>query len=141
MAEARRSTVIPGSQEGIRQAVNDFEAFSLENQLPADWTWPLFVVLDELLSNVVRHGYRQGNQEGRIEIQFSLEDGDLELTIIDDADPFNPLAAPDPVTSGPAEGRPVGGLGILFVRKLMDHVDYERREGRNHLTCRRRIDA
>ncbi len=97
--------------------------------------------MDEVLSNVVRHGYGEGDGRGRIEIGLSLGDGVLEFTIIDDAEAFDRLSVAEPVTEGPAEARPVGGLGVLFVRKLMDQVAYERREGRNCLTCRRRIDG
>ncbi len=140
MDESRRSVAIPGSQDGIRQAVSHFEAFLADKRLPAGSTWPLFVVLDELLSNVVRHGYGEA-AHGQIEVGFQLRDGVLELTIVDDAGPFDPLTISEPVTDSPADERPAGGLGILFVRKLMDHVEYERREGRNRLTCRRRIDG
>jgi anti-sigma regulatory factor (Ser/Thr protein kinase) len=140
MDESFRSVVIPGSEDGIRQAVSHFEAFLVDKRIPADSTWPLFVVLDELLSNVVRHGYGEA-AHGQIEVGFHLRDGVLDLTIVDDAGPFNPLTIAEPATGGPADERPAGGLGILFVRKLMDHVKYERCEGRNRLTCRRRIDG
>jgi serine/threonine-protein kinase RsbW len=139
MAEARRTVVIAASQEGIRLAVNGFEAFSAAHHLPPGETWPMLVALDEVLSNVVRHGYRGEGAAGRIEVTFSLRDGEVEMTVIDDAAPFDPLAAADPDTTQPGERRTVGGLGIFFVKKLMDGMTYERREGRNRLSCRRRV--
>ena len=51
------------------------------------------------------------------------------------------LAAPDPDTSLAIEDRPIGGLGIGLVRRLMDETEYERREGKNRLRLRRRLVA
>jgi serine/threonine-protein kinase RsbW len=65
----------------------------------------------------------------------------LQLTVLDDAPPFDPLEAPEPDTTLPVEQRPLGGLGIFLVRKLMDEVQYERRDGRNRVACRKRIPA
>lgn len=48
--------------------------------------------------------------------------------------PFDPLKREDPDVTLPADERPVGGLGIMMVKKLMDSVGYERKDGRNVLT-------
>jgi serine/threonine-protein kinase RsbW len=139
MAEPLQTVVVSSSREGMRRVVNDFEAFFATHGLSVDTTWPLLVALDEVLSNVLRHGYGGREGEGRIEVAFSLRDGVIELTVADDAGPFDPLALPDPDTTRPVEDRPLGGLGILFVKQLMDEVAYERREGRNRLTCRKKV--
>ena len=59
----------------------------------------------------------------------------------DDAPGFDPLAVPEPDTSLAIEDRPIGGLGIALMRRLMDETEYERREGRNRLRLRRRLVA
>ena len=59
----------------------------------------------------------------------------------DDGPGFDPLSAPEPDTSLGIEERPIGGLGIALVRRLMDHVEYERRDGKNRLRLRRRLVA
>ncbi len=141
MAEARRTLLIAGSPEGIRRAAHDFDAFTAANHLPAGAAWPFQVALDEVLSNIVNHGYAERDPGGEIEIHFHLQDDVLELTIVDDAAPFDPLAAAEPDTEQPLEERPIGGLGIFLVRKLMDAVEYERREGRNRLVCRKRVEG
>ena len=139
MAEARQTLLIAGSPEGIRRAVDDFDAFTAAIRLPAEATWAFQVALDEVLANIVHHGYEERDQQGEIEIHFRLRDDVLELTIVDEAAPFDPLTAAEPDTTRPAEERPIGGLGIFLVRKLMDTVEYERREGRNRLVCRKRV--
>jgi anti-sigma regulatory factor (Ser/Thr protein kinase) len=140
MAEGSRTLLIAGSREGIRRAAGELEAFAAANQLPAAVIWPFQVVLDEMLSNIVHHGY-EGRPGGRIEVELRLEGGVLQLTVLDDAPPFDPLEAPEPDTTLPVEQRPLGGLGIFLVRKLMDEVQYERRDGRNRVACRKRIPA
>jgi len=45
---------------------------------------------------------------------------------------FNPLHQPDPEIGGTVLERPVGGLGVYLVRKLMDKLEYRREGGRNH---------
>lgn len=141
MAETGRTLLIAASKEGIRRAAADVDAFSAANHLAAGAVWPIQVALDEMLSNIVHHGYEQRDQGRQIEIQLRLQNGVVEMTIIDDAAPFNPLISAEPDTTRPAAERPVGGLGIHLVKKLMDSVEYERREGRNRLRCRKRVEG
>ena len=61
------------------------------------------------------------------------------MVVDDDGAPFDPLQAPEPDTSRPVEERPVGGLGILIVRRLMDEITYHRAGGRNRLTMRKKL--
>lgn len=132
-----RTAVVPASAMGVRLAAEAFDAFAASGGIAPDVLRSVQVALDEVLSNTVQHGYR-GRGEGRIQIAFRLADGVLEVTIQDDAPPFDPLAAALPdVTAGLAQRR-VGGLGILITRRLMDDVQYERAEGRNRLTLRKR---
>ena len=38
---------------------------------------------------------------------------------------FDPSRIPEPNLTGPLEERPAGGLGLYFMRQLMDQVDFE----------------
>ncbi|HUG54052.1 MAG TPA: ATP-binding protein [Vicinamibacteria bacterium] len=135
------SLVVPASAEGVRQASDGLERFTQAHGLDATVTWPFHVALDEVLSNTVRWGHGGDTDQHEIEIQASLQQGALVLSVVDDAPPFNPLETPEPDVTRPLEERPVGGLGILVVRKLMDAITYERREGRNWLVLTRRVDG
>lgn len=129
--------LVPGSEEGLSAARTGFAAFAASSGLAPTSTWPFQVALDEVLSNIVRHG------SGRSPIQVSLRlTGDtLEMLILDEAAPFNPLAAPVPDTKAPLDTRKVGGLGIALVRQLMDVVEYDRVADRNRLLLRRRVTS
>jgi serine/threonine-protein kinase RsbW len=62
------------------------------------------------------------------------------LNIEDNGIPFNPLEKIDPDFPENVESAKIGGLGILIIRKLMDNVSYERKQGRNKLTMRKNIE-
>jgi len=135
-----QTLVVPGTPLGLEQAEKGLDDFSATHSLTRNDTWPFHVALDEILSNVVKYGWREREGKGRIEIQLALEGGALEMVVLDDAAPFNPLEAQAPDTSLPVEERPVGGLGIEIVRRLMDSIDYARLDdGNNRLTMRRRL--
>lgn len=136
---AARSIAVPGTAEGVRRVADGFDAFAEEEGLPPAVVSTVQVVLDELLTNTVRHGYGPG-ATGVIEVGFDVGGGRLEVTITDDAAPFDPLAAPPPVLTGTVEERPIGGLGVHLVRQLMDEVRYAREGGRNRVILRKRVD-
>jgi anti-sigma regulatory factor (Ser/Thr protein kinase) len=94
------------------------------------------LVIEELVSNTIKYGY-DDQQIHEIGIEARILDNTLALVISDDGRPFNPLDIPDPDTSLPADERPVGGLGLHFVRSMTDSLHYERREGRNIVTVRK----
>jgi anti-sigma regulatory factor (Ser/Thr protein kinase) len=107
-------------------------------------TWPVEVALDEVLANVVRHGL-EGREGGSVEVELTLDTGVepplCRVVVADDGPEFDPLSAAEPDTSLGVEDRPIGGLGIALVRRLMDEVAYERRDGRNRLRFARRLTA
>lgn len=95
------------------------------------------LALDELVTNVVCYAYdEQGG--GEIVLEMARLPGQVDMTLTDGGKPFNPLVAPEPDVAAPAEMRRIGGLGIHFVRKTMDSVRYERKNGRNILHIRKK---
>jgi serine/threonine-protein kinase RsbW len=105
--------------------------------LPDDLNSRLLVVLDEVLSNVVNHalaGAAEGNREIRLCIRLRPET--VELEVVDDGPVFDPTAfAPRTM----AVDRRTGGAGLLFVRALMDEVQFIRQGDLNCLTLRKRL--
>jgi serine phosphatase RsbU (regulator of sigma subunit)/anti-sigma regulatory factor (Ser/Thr protein kinase) len=97
-------------------------------------------VADELLSNVIRHGYRD-DQYHTIEIAIAVREDELTLQVSDDGIPFDPCGRPAPDLSRPIEERPVGGLGIHLVRELAADCHYARVDGRNQVTVTLREPA
>src|SRR5688572_28267646 len=137
--DARQILSVPGTLDGVRQAADGFDAFAAAHGLARGQVWPFQVALDEVLSNVVRHGLAGAGEPLPIEIENHLQGGEVELVIADRAPAFNPLDAAPPDLELGLEDRPIGGLGIAFVRKLMDSVEYAREGGRNRLRLRRKL--
>ena len=96
------------------------------------------VALDEVLTNIISYAYNDKAQH-EIRIRFKVSGDMLEAVIEDDGAPFDPLAIPAPDVSVPLQERRVGGVGIHFVRSLMDEVAYDRAGARNRLVLRKRF--
>jgi serine/threonine-protein kinase RsbW len=141
--ETRRLSV-PATDQGITAALDALAGMAAAHGLTKAVTWPVEVALDEVLANVVRHGL-EGREGGSVEVELTLDTGVepplCRVVVADDGPEFDPLSAAEPDTSLGVEDRPIGGLGIALVRRLMDEVAYERRDGRNRLSFGRRLVA
>jgi len=109
-----------------------------EHHLAPEVLADMQVALDEVLTNITDYAYTD-QAEHEIHIRLQVLDNVLEAVIEDDGAPFNPLAIPAPDVSTPLRERRVGGVGIHFVRSLMDEVAYDRAGERNRLVLRKRF--
>ncbi len=76
---------------------------------------------DEACANIMQHAYGAG-VPGEIHIHCAVEGDDVVVTIRDHGRPFDPSAVPTPDLACPLEERPIGGLGLHFMRKLTDRI-------------------
>jgi anti-sigma regulatory factor (Ser/Thr protein kinase) len=97
----------------------------------------LRLVAEEGLSNVIKYAYADSARHA-IEVMVEVGGGEVHLVLRDGGRPFDPMAAPAPDLDGPIERRPVGGLGILLLKTLVDRADYRREGGANVLRLVRR---
>ena len=132
MAEERR-LVISGVLGEVPEAC-DFVAEAAESVgLDERGVYHCQMAIDEWCTNVIQHGYHGGDPDGRIEIALRLQPYHLAMTVTDDSPPFDPTALPEPDPSQPLEDRQPGGLGWFFIRKMIDIVRYELKNGKNTL--------
>ena len=117
----------------IGRLVDLLEAFGAQSGLSEDATFKLTLALDEIVANVIRHGFGD-DQEHRIEVKVTVDDRTVTASVEDDGREFDPREAPVPDLDLPIEMRTPGGLGMHLVRQTMDSVEYRRDEGRNILT-------
>ena len=98
------------------------------------------VAVEEIFVNVASYAYESGI--GSVAIETSFEEDPLAVVIrfVDSGMPYNPLEREDPDITLPAEKRSIGGLGVFMVKKSMDDVSYEYKDGQNHLTIRKFLD-
>jgi anti-sigma regulatory factor (Ser/Thr protein kinase) len=90
------------------------------------------LALEEALVNICQYAYGD-DDTGTVEIRCQRDNTvHFLIEVIDTGQPFNILALPPPDLTADIEQRPVGGLGVLFIRTLMDHVTY-RRDGNQNI--------
>jgi sigma-B regulation protein RsbU (phosphoserine phosphatase) len=95
-------------------------------------TMSLNLALEEAVSNVILYAYPAGT-DGQVDVEAVVWEDRIDFTVSDSGIAFDPTAAPDPDLSVDVKDRPVGGLGIYLVKRIMDSVSYVREEGRNYL--------
>ena len=132
------TAVFVNQRSEIERVVALVERFGEEQQLPAELVITVHLVMDELVANIISHGY-DDTAEHQIHVTLAVEDSVLTLRVEDDGRPFDPLQAPPPDLDLPLEERPVGGLGIHIVRSMMDAVEYQRNGDRNVLIMKKAI--
>jgi len=107
------------------------EAFCAQAAIGRDGCLRLNLVLEELLTNTVRHGHG-GDSEAPVWVSLAAgEDRRVTLSYEDTAPPFNPYARPSPDTT--QEIRKPGGRGVLLLQKLSASCDYAYLFGRNRI--------
>jgi sigma-B regulation protein RsbU (phosphoserine phosphatase) len=94
----------------------------------------LRLAVEEAVANIINHG-----QATTITLQATMDDNQLVLTIDDDGQPFNPTGESATDFSVPADERPPGGLGIMFLHEMTDGLDYQRIDGHNVLRIIKRV--
>lgn len=97
------------------------------------------IAIDELFGNIAHYAYHPevGPVTVRVEIQETPPS--VVITFIDNGVPYDPLAKEDPDISLSAKERQIGGLGIYMVKKSMDDITYEYKDGQNILRIKKNI--
>lgn len=130
MSERRISVAAEAAQ--LPALTRFLQEFCAAAALPAADALAFELALEEVFMNVVMHGAPQGRAP-RVEVSLALGADGLALTVEDDGPAFDPLSLPPPDVAAGLEQRPVGGLGVHLVRRLMDAVHYHRAGDRNRL--------
>ncbi len=91
------------------------------------------MALEEAVVNVMNYAYPKERNNGFVTVKATSDGHELRLVVIDSGIPFDPTLHEKADTSLSVEDRPIGGLGIFLIRELMDHINYERVDGRNIL--------
>lgn len=92
------------------------------------------LVVEEVFVNIVSYAYEDTDTNNTVTISINDNDDKTIITFIDSGKHFNPLIKDDPDLSLDVDERPIGGLGIYLVKKMMDNVEYEYKDNKNILT-------
>ena len=97
------------------------------------------VAIDELFSNIARYAYNPATGPATVRVEVEKNPLAVLVTFIDHGRRYDPLTTKEPDLSLNLLERPAGGLGVFLVRKTMDDVSYEYRDGRNILRIKKHI--
>ena len=122
------------------EAVTDFVNEQLEAiDCPMKAQMQIDIAIDELFGNIAHYAYNPEVGDATVRVEVTEDPLAVVITFIDNGIPYDPLAKEDPDTTLSAEERTIGGLGIYMVKKSMDDLSYEYKDGKNILKIRKNI--
>ncbi len=125
---------------GNMEAVTDYiNAWLEEIECPVKAQMQIDIAVDEIFSNIARYAYTPEIGEAVIRLETESDPHAAVITFMDRGKAYDPLELKEPDTTLSAEERPIGGLGIFLVKKIMDDVEYAYRDGQNILRIRKKI--
>lgn len=113
------------------QMVNmEIEEFCEENQVLPNKLLSIQLILEELVTNIIKYGSGDEKNE-TIQVSLTIAVDVIKLDIRDNSGEFNPLKASEPDIELAAEERNLGALGLFLVRKKVKSLTYENKDGFN----------
>lgn len=122
------------------RAMDILEELMVQSEVVAlpDLEYVIRLVLEELVVNISSYAYG-ADGDGPLSVTMQRSDDRLTLVLDDEGTAFDPLQHADPDITQSIEERPIGGLGILLVKQMMDDVTYNRQDGHNILTLTKQL--
>jgi len=119
--------------------LNQFvQSVTEELQLDKSLSKRIKLAVEEVVVNIMEYAY-VADVKGQVNVEAMANDERLRFILTDSGRPFDPTAVSRADTTLTVEDRPIGGLGILLVRNLMDSINYERIDGQNILRIEKKI--
>ena len=134
-----KELTIDAAVENIEK-VTGFVSQELEKlDCPMKAELQIAVAIDELFGNIAHYAYNPDVGDATVRVEVTEEPLAVVISFIDKGVPYDPLAKADPNITLSAEEREIGGLGIFMVKKTMDDITYEYKDGQNILTIKKNI--
>jgi len=134
-----KELTIAATVENI-ETVTDFVNEQLEAlDCPMKAQMQIDIAIDELFGNIAHYAYNPEIGKATVRVEVTEDPLAVVITFIDNGVPYDPLAKADPNTTLSAEEREIGGLGIFMVKKTMDEIAYEYKDGQNILAIKKNL--
>ena len=134
-----KEMTIPATVENIDK-VTEFVNSQLEEiDCPIKARMQIDIAIDELFGNLAHYAYNPETGPATVRVEVTEAPISVVVTFIDHGIPYDPLKKDDPDVTLSAEERAIGGLGIFMVKKTMDEITYEYKDGQNILRIRKDI--
>lgn len=125
--------------ENLDEVLSFVDCHLEEWECPIKTQMQIDIAVEELFVNIAHYAYQP--ESGPVTIQMTIQEEPIAvvITFIDHGMPYDPLAKEDPDVTLSAEERQIGGLGIYMVKKSMDDISYEYKDGQNILHIKKNI--
>lgn len=134
-----KELTLPATIENI-ETVIDFVNGQLEEiKCPLKAQMQVDIAIDELFGNIAHYAYNPETGPATVRVEVTEDPIAVVITFIDRGVPYDPLKKEDPDITLSAEERAIGGLGIFMVKKTMDEISYEYKDGKNILRIKKNM--
>ena len=118
-----KTAVFPGSFSSLDEIRSFFSIGAKEAGFSGQALFDILLAADEAASNIIDHAYG-GEGKGDIECSYQILESRLELFLKDNGKPFDPDNIPLLDLDVDLESRKPRGLGLFFMKSLMDEVNF-----------------
>ena len=125
--------------ENLDKVLSFVDGHLEEQECPMKTQMQIDIAVEELFVNIAHYAYNPEVGPVTIRVEVQKEPLAVTITFIDHGVPYDPLAKEDPDITLSAEERQIGGLGIFMVKKSMDDIAYEYKDGQNILYIKKKI--
>ncbi|MBF0403411.1 ATP-binding protein [Candidatus Magnetominusculus xianensis] len=124
---------LPAALDHLREFLDAAASCAHAHGFTAERVGEVELVIEEAFVNIASYAY-EGQPPGTAEMVIKVDEaGDLHVELIDEGVPFDSTAVAEPDLEADIDNRKIGGLGIFFMKQLMDDVSYSREDGKNIL--------
>lgn len=134
-----KELTVPAKTDRLDQVLEFIEEELNKTDCPAKVKMQIKVAVEEIYVNIANYAYPSRKGIATIRCQITDDPKQMVIHFIDFGTPYNPLQKEDPDITLSAERRQIGGLGILMVKKIMDHLSYRYVGRKNILTLKKNI--
>lgn len=127
------------SDDTLYTVLDEIKQHLTENNCPEELMTPILIAAEEVYVNIAHYAYGGKPGEAKVNIEVAPDPKRCRLVFVDKGIPYNPLEKEDPDITLSADERQIGGLGIFFVKEIMDKVEYEYKDGCNILSLEKAL--
>jgi anti-sigma regulatory factor (Ser/Thr protein kinase) len=119
----KRSLTVPSRFEYLATIADFIAETGHDAGYDQDMIFHVQMAVDEACSNVIEHAY-QGQNKGDITLSCDCQNQEWAIAIFDTGRSFDPNSVPEPNLDASLDDIKTGGLGLYFMRQLMDEVEF-----------------
>ena len=134
-----KEMTIPATVENIEKVTAFVDGQLGQIDCPPKAQMQIDIAIDELFGNIAQYAYNPDTGPATVRVEVTQSPISVVITFIDHGIPYDPLKTAEPDITLSAEERTIGGLGVFMVKKTMDEITYEYKNGQNILRIRKDI--